>query len=373
MKSCCCVYKHANRQALVHACFRKMEIPTEVWADAIEVRGIALWVAGFDRPWDVTIGTLSSVSAMHAVFGEDLRRTVTMRVDVEILLDVKRLDATTATVEVEVGAAGQYQYFESIGKKGRLVLPPGGANGVLIDMILDQNPRTYPYHDTDWQEAAKHYGVQHIYNTLTAHIADDAAKQRVTVECFAVTPLNTNLYLQEAKGLALALHIKGVQFVDDDEADGFGMVPVPLRHQNITGGVSADGLEPTVGPVNFRIRSKIFLQQGKSCKISEGKWLAPLLVTQEVGRAAVAGEEPKFSHLRTVARRFNRRAAEREKKATASTLVAHPGAAKINGKRRVVDGTSSAEEGEVSDGGESHASSSVSKLARKAQNGFDIR
>ena len=26
----------ANRQALVHACFRKMEIPTEVWADAID-------------------------------------------------------------------------------------------------------------------------------------------------------------------------------------------------------------------------------------------------------------------------------------------------------------------------------------------------
>ena len=74
-----------------------------------------------------------------------------------------------------------------------------------------------------------------------------------------------------------------------------------------------------------------------------------------------------------MARRFNRRAAEREKKATASTLVAHPGAAKINGKRRVADGTSSAEEGEVSDGGASHASSSMSKLARKAQNGFDIR
>ena len=63
----------ANRQALVHACFRKMEIPTEVWADAIEVRGIM--VTGFDRPWDVTIGTLSSVSAMHAVFGDDLRRS----------------------------------------------------------------------------------------------------------------------------------------------------------------------------------------------------------------------------------------------------------------------------------------------------------
>ena len=29
-----------------------------------------------------------------------------------------------------------------------------------------------------------------------------------------LVPLNTNIYLQEAKGLALALHIKGVQFED---------------------------------------------------------------------------------------------------------------------------------------------------------------
>ena len=216
--------------------------------------------------------------------------------------------------------------------------------------------------------------LTHIFDTLTADIADDAAKKRVTVECFAVTPLSTNLYLQEAKGLALALHIKGVQFVDDDEADGLGMVPVvpiPLRHQNITGELSADGLEPAVGPINFRIRSKIFLQSGKNCKIQQGNWLAPLLVTQEIERATASGEEPQFSHLRTMARRFNRRAAEREKKATTSTTSAHPGAATINGKRRV-DGASSAEEGEVSDGGESHASSSMSKLARQT-GGFDLR
>ena len=47
--------------------------------------------------------------------------------------------------------------------------------------------------------------------------------------------------------------------------------------------------------------------------------------------------------------------------------MAHPGAATINGKRRATDGASSAEEGELSDGGASQASSSVSKLARKAQ------
>ena len=73
-------------------------------------------------------------------------------------------------------------------------------------------------------------------------------------------------------------------------------------------------------------------------------------------------------------RRFNRKAANRERRASASTLVAHPGAATINGKRRATDGASSAEEGEVSDAGESNygsqASSSVSKLAR---NGPELR
>ena len=52
-----------------------------------------------------------------------------------------------------------------------------------------------------------------------------------------------------------------------------------------------------------------------------------------------------------MARRFNRKAAKREKKASTSTLVAHPGAATINGKRRA-DGASSAEE--LSDTAESN-------------------
>ena len=47
----------ANRHRLVHAVFRKMQIPKEHWADAIEARGII--VAGFKKPWDITIGTLN--------------------------------------------------------------------------------------------------------------------------------------------------------------------------------------------------------------------------------------------------------------------------------------------------------------------------
>ena len=55
---------------------------------------------------------------------------------------------------------------------------------------------------------SKHYCIAHIYDTLAANAADPAAKERITVECFAISPLvplNTNIYLQEAKGLALAM------------------------------------------------------------------------------------------------------------------------------------------------------------------------
>ena len=53
----------ANRHRLVHAVYRKMQIPEEHWADAIEARGII--VAGFKKPWDITIGTLNQRRGCH--------------------------------------------------------------------------------------------------------------------------------------------------------------------------------------------------------------------------------------------------------------------------------------------------------------------
>ena len=58
--------------------------------------------------------------------------------------------------------------------------------------------------------------------------------------------------------------------------------------------------------------------------------------------------------------------------ATKREIAAGSAAGTPGGKRRAAD----VEDGEISDGGASRASvasSSVSKLARKAQNGFDIR
>ena len=60
----------ANRHRLVHSVYRHMQIPEEHWADAIEARGII--VAGFKKPWDITIGTLNDAGAMKALFGENL-------------------------------------------------------------------------------------------------------------------------------------------------------------------------------------------------------------------------------------------------------------------------------------------------------------
>ena len=93
---------------------------------------------------------------MKAAFGEDFSKTVCLNVKVEIVTDLKKNYTEITWVEVEVGAAGHYQHFEALGKKGRAVLMPGSEHGVFIDMILDQNPRTFPYHDSDWQAAAKH-------------------------------------------------------------------------------------------------------------------------------------------------------------------------------------------------------------------------
>ena len=151
---------------------------------------------------------------------------------------------------------------------------------------------------------------------------------------------------------------KGVQWDDDDEADGFGLVkakPIPLTGNLLTGEVSSDGLTPLVGPVPFRLKVKGI--KGAS-KVQQGTWLAPILVTEKASEGEASGVEPKYQNMRTVVRRMHRKAATREAKAAAASGT--------GGKRAI-------EEGEVSDGAASAASSSVSKLARQAGDRFDIR
>ena len=78
----------------------------------------------------------------------------------------------------------------------------------------------------------------------------------------------------------------------------------------------------------------------------------------EAGEAS--GVAPKFDSVRTLSRRMDRKSNQHEAKA----------ATVAGGKRRA-----EAEDGEVSDGGASNvsgASSSMSKLAKRAEKGFNI-
>ena len=117
-------------------------------------------VAGYDHPWKVTIATLKdapppsgptpSIEAtpqilqtiLQTAFGEKFDQTIVMEIDVTVLTDVKLRLTEKVTMEVEVGVAGKYEYFKSIGGRGRMVLPPNGTNGFLIDMVLVSSTRT---------------------------------------------------------------------------------------------------------------------------------------------------------------------------------------------------------------------------------------
>jgi hypothetical protein len=122
----------ANEQALVHSVFRKLEIPNDMWGDAVEPRGVL--VMGFDKPWSVTIGTVNNPDPLKVIFGDDHKGTVVMTVDVRLLTDIKKHESEIVQLEVEVGVAGMYECFKQIGGKGRLVLAPGAEHGILLNV-----------------------------------------------------------------------------------------------------------------------------------------------------------------------------------------------------------------------------------------------
>jgi hypothetical protein len=143
----------ANEQALVHSVFRKLEIPNDMWGDAVEPRGVL--VMGFDKPWSVTIGTVNNPDPLKVIFGDDHKGTVVMTVDVRLLTDIKKHESEIVQLEVEVGVAGMYECFKQIGGKGRLVLAPGaehhrhyrrGPQVALHHQLLRREPDRAPQH-----------------------------------------------------------------------------------------------------------------------------------------------------------------------------------------------------------------------------------
>lgn len=338
----------ANQQALVHAVFKRLEIPDKDWGDAIEQRGILL--LGRDKPWSVTIGTVSDGGALKALFGNDHQETIALNLEVSVVVDSKSLYCQVVNMEVEVGVAGMYNHFKQVKKFGMTVTDGGAASGVLLTMIMDQNPRTFPYHDPDWQAAAKFYAHQHLSGAIMGGLDEDQ-KKRVIINIFSVSPmvpLNTNAFAQPAKGLAIGFHVRGIDWDGDDDADGFGLAeakPISLRGQLLDGGVSADGLTPSTAMVDFRLKCSGI--KGK-WGIKKNVWHPPILVKQAAAAAAAGGgsegDDAAYTSMRTARRR----------------------ALKTAAVRRRSEAAPSREEGEVSDTGESTASfsSAASKMRR---------
>ena len=66
-----------------------------------------------------------------------------MCISVDVYNDVKARTFTSITVELEVGAAGKYDYFRQLGGKGMRVLPEGSPEtGTILTTTLNQNVKS---------------------------------------------------------------------------------------------------------------------------------------------------------------------------------------------------------------------------------------
>ena len=193
-----------NRECVAKAVLQNLKIPSEVWADSVEPR--PLHIAGAPRPWEVTIcalvGTPEATSTYHHLFGSDLTKTHAMCISVDVYNDVKARTFTSITVELEIGAAGMYNYFRQLGGKGMRVLPEGSPEtGTILTTTLNQNVKSWPYQDQDWQAASNHYMQQYITVALKHGAPENAT---ITVEHFAtqaMLPLNSLTERQTAFGV----------------------------------------------------------------------------------------------------------------------------------------------------------------------------
>ena len=89
---------------------------------------------------------------------------------------------------LQVGAAGEYDSFQQLGGKGRMVIPEGKKGALMITCTLDQQVKSWPYQDPEWQAASDHYMRHYLRDTLTVGL-DVAAAGRVTVDLFATQPM----------------------------------------------------------------------------------------------------------------------------------------------------------------------------------------
>jgi hypothetical protein len=339
------------------AALKVLNVPQEIWGEAVSSRPIRL--LGAEKPWNVTIATVTDSAALIPALGEDLRKTVVTELSFDALVDIKTHGYKAIHMEVEIGVTFDYLHFQQIGKKGKILVTDNNRDGHILTVAMTQNERHWPYSDPQWQAAASHYAREHVLQSLTAGVpAEKVPLVSVTrMSETAVRPLNTLVKKQSSKGVEVHFLVKGVAFCEDPEDDMMETMvaarPVSLRAAILDGGLSQDGMTPSTGIGPIKIR---FAAAGD--RVKGGVWYPPALVKQMVEQAAAAGpsnvdrgswgSQAGFASLKT-----QRRAEQRAEKGA--------------GKRaEVVEARRAyfrAEDGEHSDGKQSTASG-VSEAAR---------
>ena len=99
-----------------------------------------------------------------------------------------------------------YNYFRQLGGKGMRVLPEGSPEtGTILTTTLNQNVKSWPYQDQDWQAASNHYMLQYLIQYITVALKHGAPETAtITVEHFAtqaMLPLNSLTERQTAFGV----------------------------------------------------------------------------------------------------------------------------------------------------------------------------
>ena len=336
----------ASREELVREVYLTLGMPGDTWGSVVSTRPIVFLAAGerdegTAKPWMATIGTITTDACMRHKFGEFLTDTHAIQVNVKVCTDVKKDTWEKIWFEVEVGAVhdGRYAHFQSVGGKGRVVATPGADTGVVLTMIMDQNPRHFDYFDEDWRMAEEHYATDHVQKALRAGL-DAASALTVTVEPIAtraLVPVNSLVKKQSCRGLETHMLVKGVCFFRATTADDGTSVqapPISLSATLLTGGLAPDRVTPLTGPVTVRFK----LPGVSGGTERDGHWYAPRAM--QVDEAARDARRTAGSSTEAGPAWFTNRSVRRAQQRRSS--AAHARAAAVDAAR--------ASDGGVSDG-----------------------
>ena len=309
-----------DREELAISALKWLGIPDVVWGSTIEPR--ALNIQGKDDPWDVTICTLVSVDAAVQFFGVgETERTYVCGLEVDCMVDVAKEKRDLVNIRVEIGRAGSYHIWESFGKKGLVVLPPGDAGSWdMMSLTLDQNPKTYTYVCPEWQVFATQQATKHLTEAVY-HDLDQGQINSIQLKHYsthALVPLKQAATKgQSAYGIRVHFLVRGLLFdsSDLDDADGLGKVecnPIPLVGTFPNGHLSSDGLIPLTSDdvpvrVTYPHMSKPPVVHGGSSYCVAAQEAYEDLIAQAADAKGVAPDAVKWesykSHRRSAMRR----------------------------------------------------------------------